>query len=138
MANKGGNPENLVNLANRPPDERKRIARAGASASAEAKKKKKLMREQAELLLSLPVKDKDTVKKLKAMGFKKEDIDNSMLMMVSMHLLACSGGKGAVQAAQFLRDTSGQKPTDKISVEHDDGLLGDILQQLEDDGGDDE
>lgn len=130
---KGGNPDNLVSLAERPLGERKAIAKAGGKASGEAKRAKKAMREQAELLLSLPIKDKNLAKRMKSLGIKKEDLNNQMALMISMYELACSGGKGAVQAAEFIRDTSGQKPTDRIAVETDTGLLDDVLQQLEED-----
>lgn len=126
------NSENLISLADRPPEERSKIARAGGIASAEAQRKKKAMREQLELLLALPVKDK-AAKTMKAMGIDSDNADNQMQMLVAMFKKACSGQQGDVQAAQFIRDTVGEKPTDKVAVEVDDGLLDDILQQLEED-----
>lgn len=131
MTKKGGTPENLTNLRDRTPEERVAIASAGGKASVEAKRKKKAMREAVEMLLSLPSKNKKALNQLKAMGIDPEDADNQMVMLTAMYAKACSGD---VFAANFLRDTGGEKPTDKHAFDVDDGLLGDILQQL--DGGD--
>ena len=43
MAKKGGNPENLVSLADRTTEEQREIARLGGIASGEVRKEKKLM-----------------------------------------------------------------------------------------------
>ena len=124
------NPENLISLADRPPEERSEIAKAGAAASAEAKRRKRAMREGFELLLALPSKNKQALNQLKAMGVDPEDTDNQMVMLAAMFAKACTGD---VFAAQFIRDTVGEKPTDKHVVDVDTGLLDDIMQQLEED-----
>lgn len=130
MANKDGNPQNLINLADRPPEERSEIAKAGGVASAEAQRKKKAMREQLEALLAMPSQNKKAMSKMKAMGIDPNDADNQMQLLVAMFQKACTGD---VFAAQFIRDTVGEKPTDKHAVEVDTGLLDDIMQQLDED-----
>lgn len=123
--------ENLIPFNQRSPEERRALAKAGAAASAEAKRKKKAMREQLELLLALPSKNKKELKRLQDMGVDPENIDNQMVLLTAMYTKACTGD---FYAAQFIRDTVGEKPTDKHAVEVDTGLLDDIMQQL--DGGD--
>lgn len=127
MANKKPNTDNLINLGDRPLEERTAIAKAGGTASVEAKRKKKAMREQIELLLSLPTKSKKAQTKMQGMGIDPDNADNQMRLIVSMFERACTGD---TFAATFLRDTVGEKPTDKHSVEVDTGLLDDIQKQL--------
>ena len=124
--------DNLISLADRPEEERKAIQSAGGKASKEAQRKRKAMRQQIEALLSLPANSKKAVAKMKAMGIPEGDRDNQMQLIVAMFAKACTGD---TYAAQFIRDTVGDKPTDKHSVELDTGLLDDVLTQL---GGDDE
>ena len=45
MAKKGGNPQNLISLKDRPTDEQRKIAKKGAQRSIEVRREKKLMRE---------------------------------------------------------------------------------------------
>lgn len=122
--------DNLIPLDQRSPEERRAIAKAGAAASAEAKRKKRAMREQLELLLALPSKNKKALKRLQDMGIDPEDSDNQMVLLTAMYAKACTGD---TLAANFIRDTVGEKPTDKHVVDVDDGLLDDILQQLNED-----
>lgn len=123
MANK----DNLISLGDRPREERVEIAKAGGIASVEARRKKKEMREQLEVLLALPSQNKKAVRQLIAMGIDPENADNQMVLMTAMYAKACTGDTAA---AQFIRDTIGEKPTDKHSVEVDTGLLDDIQRQL--------
>lgn len=122
------NEQNLINLADRPAEERSEIAKAGAAASIEVRRKKKAMREQLETLLALPSKNKKALAKMKALGIETENADNQMQMLASMFMKACTGD---TQAATFIRDTVGEKPTDKHVVDVDTGLLDDIMQQLD-------
>lgn len=130
MANKNGNPQNLKNLADRPKEERIEIAKAGAAAAVEARRKKKAMKEQLETLLALPSQNKKALSKMKALGIDDENADNQMQMLVSIFLKACTGD---TFAANFIRDTVGEKPTDKHAVEVNTGLLDDIVKQLDED-----
>lgn len=126
------NEDNLINLGDRPEEERKKIAIAGGVASGEARRKRKAMREQIETLLALPSNSKKGVAKMKALGIPEEERDNQMQLIVAMFAKACTGD---TFAAAFIRDTVGDKPTDKHAVEVDTGLLDDIMTQL---GGDNE
>jgi hypothetical protein len=97
-------------------EEAKRNGRKGGIASGEAKRKRKKMKEQINLLLSLPLKDLDTIDYLEDLGVDTDNIDNQMAMICSLWQQALKGGKNAVAAATFLRDTVGEKPTDKTEL----------------------
>ena len=77
------------------------IARQGAIASAAVRKEKRTMREIAEIILSKNVTTSDGVVTRKYAVIAKA-IDEAI--------------KGNLQAAAFIRDTIGEKPTDKQEV----------------------
>lgn len=85
----------------------------GIKKAQEVKRQKKAMREQLQVLLSLPVKDKTRKKDIKNLGLETEDIDNQAALLVSVFKKAL---RGDVEAARFIRDTIGEGPTSKIDV----------------------
>ena len=78
------------------------IARQGGIASGIAKREKRTMREIAEIILSKDVTTSDGVVTGKYAVLAKV-IDNAL--------------KGDLQAAAFIRDTIGEKPTEKTQTE---------------------
>jgi hypothetical protein len=74
------------------------IARKGGIASGEARREKKLFRETIE----------------KKLGANIDDIINAMITKAS---------SGDVQATTFLRDTIGEKPTDKVEADIDSNVV---------------
>ena len=111
------NESNLISLADRTKEEQREIAKKGGIASGEARREKKAMKDQINLLLSLPLKDKKAIKQFEALGIDTNNIDNQMAIVIAMWQQTLKGGKGSVAAATFLRDTIGEKPTDKIEQE---------------------
>ncbi len=95
-------------------EEARKRGRNGGIKSGEVRNQKKAMREQMELLLSLPNKDAKTKKQLKAMGIDVGNIDNQMALILSMYKKAISGD---VQAAAFIRDGVGEKPDNKVNLD---------------------
>lgn len=107
------NEDNLISLADRTTEEQREIATLGGIASGEARRKKKAMKEQAELLLSLPLNDKRLKEKVESMGVDPNDVDNQMAMITSIWFKAM---KGDVSAATWLRDVCGENPTNNVNV----------------------
>ena len=105
--------EDLIPFNELTVEEQKKIASKGGKASVKARREKKKIKEQMELLLSLPNKDAKTKKKLKAMGIDIGNIDNQMAMVLSMYQKAISGD---VQAATFIRDSMGEKVAEKVEI----------------------
>ena len=102
---------NLIPQSERTKEEQREIARKGGIASGKARWRKKLIKEQLELLLSLPLKDENAKRKLKQLGINADNLDNQMAMIISIWNKAL---KGDVQAFNSIRDTIGEKPRDVI------------------------
>ena len=99
-------------------EEAKKNGRKGGIASGESRRKRKAFKEQIDYFLSLPFPDmtdsngnkiKDAFKNF---GIEEEEIDNQMAMILSMWKNVIK--KGDVSAFTALRDTVGEKPSDKI------------------------
>lgn len=99
-------------------EEAKKNGKKGGIASGEARRKRKAFKEQIDYFLSLPFPDmtdsngnkiKDAFKNF---GIEEEEIDNQMAMILSMWKNVIK--RGDVSAFTALRDTVGEKPTDKI------------------------
>ncbi len=118
------NEQNLIPFGDRTESEQRAIQSAGGIASGKARRERKKMREQAEMLLSLPfqnreIQDQDGNVKSLLEEYKKvsgidniEDIDNQMAMLIAMFNVVLGGGKGSVQAFNSLRELVGEKQTD--------------------------
>lgn len=88
-------------------------ASRGGKASGEARRRKRMIKDNIELLLSLPIKNDNMKKQLKALGIDDDEMTNQMAMTIAMWQKAI---KGDVSAFNTLRDTIGEKP--KEVVEH--------------------
>ena len=91
------------------------IASKGGKASVEARRKKKTMQEQAKMLLELNVTSDKTKKKKEALGIKKDELTNQMLMIVSMFKEACNGNVKAFEKMQELTGCLNNDGTDNGS-----------------------
>lgn len=118
--------DNLIPVTERSKDEAREISRKGGIASGKARRKKKLMREQMELLLSLPLKNEKVQKKLTEMGIYKKDMDNQMALIASMF---AKGLSGDVPAATFIRDTLGEKAVEILEIRKP---VEEVAQEIED------
>ena len=112
------NEQNLMPIeevnSRRTREQHSRDSRKAGIASGEARRRKKTLKEQMEMLLSLPVKDESTQAFIESLGINTDDIDNSMAITLSMYQEAL---KGNTKAYELIRDTLGEKPTDKLSIE---------------------
>ena len=108
------NEQNLVPFTEMTEKQQREIASMGGKASQEARRKKKLIKDQMELLLSLPLKDKKAIKELEDLGVDTENIDNQMAMVISMWKTALRGGKAGVDAFNSIQASVGEKPVDKV------------------------
>lgn len=86
------NEDNLISFKDRTEEEQREIARQGGIASGKARREKKLFKEAIE----------------KQLGQSIDSMISSMIKQAK---------KGNVQAITFLRDTIGEKPTDKLEAD---------------------
>lgn len=97
------NEENLKPLT---PSKAREIGSKGGKASVKAKRERKAMKEQMQLLLSLPLKDERTRQKMAELGIDTDSIDNQMALMVSTYKQAL---KGNMQAVNVIREIIGER-----------------------------
>lgn len=110
---------NWKTQADKDPEERRRIASLGGIASGEAKRKDKLLKQLAEHILNAPIqqeKAKEQVKKLFP-TIADEDTTNAALVLsdIFVNMMKSRDLKSKIKAAEFLRDTAGQKPETTVN-----------------------
>ena len=105
---------NLENLRTPSTEEAREIGAKGGRASGESRRRKKTLREQMEMLLSLPVQDEQTRDFIESLGISREEVNNALAITLSMYQEAL---KGNTKAFELIRDTIGEKPTDRLQIE---------------------
>ena len=104
------NEQNLIPLNKRTKSEQREYARKGGQKSGEVRRKRKAMKEQMEMLLSLPFKSKKQFNFMKELGIEEDNIDNQMALIVAMYGKAL---KGDVQAFNTIREVVQDEKTVK-------------------------
>ena len=84
------NEKNLIRPEDLTPSERREIAQKGGKASGEARRRKKDMKQKMKALLELPAAANDR-EQLEALGISPDDMDNEMVLVMSMFLNAAQG-----------------------------------------------
>lgn len=103
--------ENLIPFDKLTEEQQREISRKGGIASSIAKKQKKTMREQMEMLLSLPLKNEGLKAQIQELGIGDEEVTNQMALLLAMYK---KGLHGDVQAFNAIQATAGEKPIDKV------------------------
>lgn len=133
------NEQNLIPFtSNQSREEAKKNGAKGGRKSGEVRRKRKAMKEQAELLLSLPFKLTDRngnelKEVLEKLGIDEENIDNQMAMIVSLWKTALGNGRNQVTAVQELRDIIGDKAEKEATVQRVE-IINDLPQEEKKDG----
>lgn len=89
----------------------------GGIASGEARRKRKAIKDQMELLLSLPIKNSKMKAQLKQLGIPESEMTNQMAMVIKMYQTVLNGNNNSVSAFNSIRDTIGEKPKEVIQHE---------------------
>lgn len=84
------NEQNLIRPEDLTPSERRERASKGGKASGEARRRKKDMKQKMKALLELPAAANDR-EQLEALGISPDDMDNEMVLVMSMFLSAAQG-----------------------------------------------
>lgn len=108
--------EDLIPQSERTKAEQKAIARKGGIASGKARREKKLLRETLDMLLSMPIKngklaDVDEIRSFAAIKGKNISVQEAIMIAQIQKAM-----KGDTKAAEYVRDTIGQKPVDSIDM----------------------
>lgn len=128
-------PIELVN-ARKTREERRESASKAGKASGEAKRRRKVMKEQMEMLLSLPfnLKDKngnDVIEGLSSLGIEKDSIDNQMAMIISLWKTAIGDSNQKIQAVREIREIVQDNQT--VSKDNRVQIVNDLPEDDEDD-----
>ena len=111
------NEENLIPVTELTESEARELSKRGGIASGVARRKKKAMRDTINLALGLRSELTDAeIERYMRFGFADEDIDNQAKIIMGIMKLAAEGD---IRAAEFIRDTAGEKPKDSMSLSHD-------------------
>lgn len=108
------NEQNLIPWDKRTESEQREYAKKGGQKSGEVRRQRKAIKEQMDMLLSLPfnVVDKNgnqLKEMIKNLGIEDENIDNQMAMVVALWRTALGNGKNQITAIQEIRDIIGDK-----------------------------
>lgn len=95
------NEQNLIPFNKRSENEARENGKKGGQKSGEVRRQRKAMKEQFEMLLTLPFTQTKQLKFIESLGIKTEDIDNQMALVVSIYGKAL---KGDVQAFNTIRE----------------------------------
>ena len=98
------------------PEERRENGRKGGIASGIAKRKKAEMKKTLELLLTMPLQNKkcheiEDIQNFAQLKGKNVTVEAAILIRQIQRALA-----GDLPSAEFIRDTSGQKPTNDVNI----------------------
>lgn len=121
---------NLIPSNKRTPSERREIARKAGTKSGEVRRAKKTFRTLFEDFGEMKITDEELKEGLKKAGIEEEEMVNKVAIAFSMYLKAISGD---TRAFELIRDTMGEKPSDKIDLVDDrkNTKLDKILEQLD-------
>ena len=108
--------DDLISLGERTTGEQQKIARKGGIASGKARREKKLMRETLDIILSMPMKngknaDVESIRSFAALKGKNISVQEAILIAQVQEAM-----KGDTKAAEYVRDTIGQKPGESIEM----------------------
>ena len=108
--------DNLIPQSERAKDEQREIAKMGGIASGKARREKKAMKDTLAALLSMPLRngkgaDLDTIKNLAAVKGKNITVQEAIMLAQIQKAM-----KGDTRAAEFIRDSSGNKLKDSVEV----------------------
>ena len=108
--------DNLLKAEEMTSDELRERAKKGGVASGKARRERKLMRETLETLLGMPLKNGksasvEDIKSLAAVKGKNINVQEAILIAQVQKAM-----KGDTRAAEYVRDTIGQKPVDSVDM----------------------
>lgn len=103
------NEQNLIPWNKRTESEQREYAKKGGQKSGEVRRQRKAMKEQMEMLLSLPFNLKDNdgndiSEMLSTLGIEKDNIDNQMAMIISLWKTAIGDSNQKIQAVREIRE----------------------------------
>lgn len=121
---------NLIPQNKRTKSEQIDIARKGGIASGEARRKKKAFRDVVKMIGDMPIKDEKVLNKLKKMGVDVDENEITYSFLVNFSQFQKAINEKDTRAAEYLRDTLGEKPStnQNITMDIEDlSVLGELI-----------
>ena len=100
--------EDLISISDRTTEEQQEICSKGGKASGAARRRKRTMKSAAQLILSMTVKDLETIEALKTAGIDAPEGMNNLEAMIAVAVAKAKAGD--LRALTFIRDTIGENP----------------------------
>lgn len=107
---------NEQNLRTPSTDEARSMGKKGGIASGKARREKKMFRETLETILFMPMKTGESMDVEKIQNFASIKGQNISVQEAIMIAQVQKAMKGDTRAAEYIRDTIGQKPTDNMNM----------------------
>ena len=108
--------DDLIPFTERSEDEVKEMNRLGGINSGAVRRKKAAMRDYVQFILGMKRKvSEKTLEQLKEMGVTEDEVTGQTLALMKIMDKAIAGD---IKAMEFLRDTAGEKPSDKVDMAH--------------------
>ena len=107
-------------MKERSPEERSEIAKMGAQASIIAKREKKRTKEILDIFLSMPLKQRKTAKIEDIRAFEQLKGKNITVNEAIQLKQVQRALNGDLSSATYIRDTIGEKPTEKVEAKVND------------------
>ena len=123
--------KSLENLKHFSKEDRERAiseGRKGGLKSGQIKKQKKLFKDLFEVFLDESAIDENAKELLKMHGLEAKEITNKMVLILSTYQEAI---KGNIKAVEFIRDTIGEKPVEKMEIMETPVIIDDIEENKE-------
>ena len=122
--------DNLLKAEDLTSDELRSRAKKGGIASGKARREKKLFRETLETILSMSMKDGECVSVDDIKSFANIKGQNISVQEAIIIAQIQKAMKGDTRAAEYVRDSIGQKPSDKVQLEAD-VSMSDKMKEVE-------
>lgn len=100
----------------------------GGKKCAENRRKRKVLKEQMELLLTLPLTDERAKKQFESMGIDADNMDNQMAMVVKTYAQAL---KGNINAVNVIREIIGERVVEVNVNNNIDDKVKELQKELE-------
>lgn len=104
------------------------IGKKGGQAFARNVRKRKALKEQMELLLTLPLTDERAKKQFESMGIDADNMDNQMAMVVKTYAQAL---KGNINAVNTIREIIGERVVEVNVNNNIDDKVKELQKELE-------
>lgn len=114
------NEKNLIPFNKRSQSEARENGAKGGKKSGEVRRQRKAIKEQMELLLSLPVKDEKNKSFMQQLGIDEDNMDNQMLLVMSVFSKAMKGDLEAFREIKgVINDMGNNNTSDRVMIVDD-------------------